>query len=272
MTGEARSQTESRAEPVSLFSLAGRKAIVTGGSRGIGGGISRALAAQGADVAIVVRSSADRAEALAAELNIDGGDSFAMIADVSNEADVQRMADTVAARWGRVDILVNNAGIVLPGNAEEFPLAAWRQTMSVNLDGLFLCSQAIGRMMIEQKSGSIINIGSMSGRIVNWPFRHAAYNVSKAGVHMLTKCLATEWAEHGIRVNAVAPGYIMTELAEDVVQKYPDVVAEHWAKGAVLGRIGSVDEVVGSVVYLASNAASFTTGEVITVDGGLTLR
>lgn len=261
-----------RPEPSSLFSLTGLKAIVTGGSRGIGAGISRALVAQGADVAVVVRSSTELATALATELNAHGGDSFAITADISDEADVQRMIDLVSDRWGRVDILVNNAGIVLPGSAEEFSLQTWRQTMSVNLDGVFLCCQAVGRMMIEQKSGSIINIGSMSGRIVNWPFRHAAYNVSKAGVHMLTKCLATEWAEHGIRVNAVAPGYIMTELAEDVIREHPDVVAEHWAKGAVMGRIGSVSEVVGAVVYLASNAASFTTGEVITVDGGLTLR
>ena len=144
--------------------------------------------------------------------------------------------------------------------------------MSVNLDGVFLVSQAIGRMMIRQKSGSIINIGSMSGRIVNWPFRHAAYNVSKAGLHMLTKCLATEWAEHGIRVNALAPGYIRTELTDEVLREHPDVVANHWAKGAVMDRIGSVDELAGSVVYLASDAASFTTGEIHTVDGGLTLR
>lgn len=255
-----------------LFDLTGRKAIVTGGSRGIGGGISRALAAHGADVAIVVRSSLALAHALADELNAGGGDSFAIMADVANESDVERMVAMVAERWGRVDILINNAGIVVPGNAEEFSLSSWRQTMSVNLDGVFLCCQAAGRMMIEQKKGVIVNIGSMSGRIVNWPFRHAAYNVSKAGVHMLTKCLATEWAEHGIRVNAVAPGYILTELAEDVIREHPAVVAEHWAKGSVQGRIGSVQEVVGSIIYLVSDSASFTTGEIITVDGGLTLR
>ncbi|WP_062209414.1 SDR family NAD(P)-dependent oxidoreductase [Aureimonas sp. AU12] len=255
-----------------LFDLTGRKAIVTGGSRGIGRALAEALAAQGADVAIVVRSSIELAESFAVELNADGGDSFALQADVSVPADVERMARAVEERWGRVDILVNNAGIVLPGAAEEFSLDHWRQTMSVNLDGVFLVSQAIGRLMIAQKSGSIINIGSMSGRIVNWPFRHAAYNVSKAGVHMLTKCLATEWAEHGIRVNALAPGYIMTELTEEVLREHPDVVANHWAKGAVMDRIGTVDELAGAVVYLASDASSFTTGEIHTVDGGLTLR
>jgi NAD(P)-dependent dehydrogenase (short-subunit alcohol dehydrogenase family) len=255
-----------------LFDLTGRKAIVTGGSRGIGRALAEALAAHGADVAIVVRSTIEQAEALAAELNANGGDSFAIRADVANPDDVARMAETIEARWGRADILVNNAGIVLPGNAEEYPLDQWRQTLSVNLDGVFLVSQAIGRMMIRQRSGSIINIGSMSGRIVNWPFRHAAYNVSKAAVHMLTKCLATEWAEHNIRVNALAPGYIMTELTEEVLREHPDVVSQHWAKGAVQDRIGTVDELAGAVVYLAGDAASFTTGEIHTVDGGLTLR
>ncbi|GGD98923.1 3-oxoacyl-ACP reductase [Aureimonas endophytica] len=255
-----------------LFDLTGRKAVVTGGSRGIGKALAEALAAQGADVAIVVRSTLGLAEELVAGFNAGGGDSFAIQADVSDPADVARLAAEVESRWGRCDILVNNAGIVLPGPAEDFPLDAWRQTMSVNLDGVFLVSQALGRLMIRQKKGSIINIGSMSGRIVNWPFRHAAYNVSKAGLHMLTKCLATEWAEHGIRVNALAPGYIMTELTEEVLREHPDVVENHWAKGAVMNRIGSVDELAGSVVYLASDAASFTTGEIHTVDGGLTLR
>ena len=255
-----------------LFDLSGRKAVVTGGSRGIGRAVAEALRAQGADVAVVVRETVDRAEALVAELNARGGDSFAIRADVSVEADVARLAATLQERWGQVDVLVNNAGIVLPGPAEDFGFDDWRRTMSVNLDGVFLVSQAIGRMMIARKRGSIINIGSMSGRIVNWPFRHAAYNVSKAAVHMLTKCLATEWAEHGIRVNALAPGYIMTELTEEVLREHPQVVSEHWAKGAVMNRIGTVDELAGAIVYLASDASSFTTGEVHTVDGGLTLR
>ncbi len=255
-----------------IFDLKGRKAIVTGGSRGIGKALAEALAAHGADVAIVVRSSMDRAQALVNDLKATGVDSFAIQADVSDEGDVQRMTDAVIDRWGRIDILVNNAGIVLPAAAEECSLDTWRQTMAVNLDGVFLVSQIVGRQMIAQKSGSIINIGSMSGRIVNWPFRHAAYNVSKAGVHMLTKCLATEWAEHGIRVNAIAPGYIRTELTDEVLKEHPDVVRDHWAKGAVQNRIGGVEELAGAAVYLASDAASFTTGEIMTIDGGLTLR
>lgn len=255
-----------------LFDLTGRKAIVTGGSRGIGKALADALAAHGADVAIIVRSTIERAEEVANAIKAKGRDSFALQADVSDEADVERMTQAVIDRFGRIDILINNAGIVLPAPAEDCSLDQWRQTMAVNLDGVFLVSKHVGRQMIAQKSGSIINIGSMSGRIVNWPFRHAAYNVSKAGVHMLTKALATEWAEHNIRVNALAPGYIRTELTDEVLREHPDVVANYWEKGAVQNRIGTVEELAGSVVYLASDAGSFTTGEVITVDGGLTLR
>jgi NAD(P)-dependent dehydrogenase (short-subunit alcohol dehydrogenase family) len=256
----------------SIFSLAGKKAIVTGGSRGIGKALAEGLAAHGADVAIVVRSTIDRAENVAKSIRDSGREAMVVKADVSVEADVQRMTDAVMAQWGRIDILINNAGIIIPANFEDGKLSDWRQTMAVNLDGVFLCSQIVGREMIKQKSGSIISIGSMSGRIVNWPFRHTAYNVSKAGVHMMTKCLATEWAEHNIRVNAIAPGYVLTELTQEVMKSHPDVVKNHWAAGAVQNRIGSVEELVGATVYLASDSASFTTGEIITIDGGLTLR
>jgi NAD(P)-dependent dehydrogenase (short-subunit alcohol dehydrogenase family) len=255
-----------------IFDLTGKKAIVTGGSRGIGKALAEGLAAHGADVAIVVRSTVERAEAVATGIRQAGRDAMVIQADVSVEADVQRMTDAVIKKWGRIDILINNAGIIIPAAAEVGTLADWRQTMAVNLDGVFLCSQSVGREMIKQKSGSIINIGSMSGRIVNWPFRHTAYNVSKAGVHMLTKGLATEWAEHNIRVNALAPGYVRTELTDEVIKSHPDVVKNHWAAGAVQNRIGAVEELVGATVYLASDAASFTTGEIITIDGGLTLR
>lgn len=255
-----------------IFNLKGKKAIVTGGSRGIGKALAEGLAAHGADVAIVVRSTVERAEAVARDIRAAGCDSFVIKADVSDEADVKRMTDEVVKRWGAIDILVNNAGIIYPGNSESYSLEDFRKTMATNLDGVFLVSREVGKQMIKQKSGSIITIGSMSGYIVNWPFRHTAYNVSKAGVHMLTKGLATEWAEHGIRVNAIAPGYIRTELTDEVMKEHPDVVNNEWAKAAVQNRIGSVDELVGATVYLASGASSFTTGEVIVIDGGLTLR
>jgi NAD(P)-dependent dehydrogenase (short-subunit alcohol dehydrogenase family) len=255
-----------------IFDLTGKKAIVTGGSRGIGQALAEGLAAHGADVAIVVKSTVERGEKVAATIKAAGRDAFVIKADVSDEADVKRMIAEVMKRWGRIDILVNNAGIIYPGNSEDYSLEDFRKTMATNLDGVFLVSREAGKHMIQQKSGSIITIGSMSGYIVNWPFRHTAYNVSKAGVHMLTKGLATEWAEHGIRVNAIAPGYIRTELTDEVMKEHPDVVNNEWAKAAVQNRIGSVDELVGATVYLASDSSSFTTGEVIVIDGGLTLR
>lgn len=255
-----------------LFDLSGRIAVVTGASRGIGEALAKGLAAQGATVVVNYQSAADRAAKVVAEIEAAGGRALAVQADVSIETDADRLIAEAVAAFGRVDILINNAGIVLPAPAEDCTLDAWRRTMAVNLDGVFLVSRAAGRQMIAQKSGSIVSVGSMSGRIVNWPFRHAAYNVSKAGVHMLTKALATEWAEHGIRVNAIAPGYIRTELTDEVLREHPDVVRDHWAKGAVQNRIGGVNELVGAVVYLVSDAASFTTGEILTVDGGLTLR
>jgi NAD(P)-dependent dehydrogenase (short-subunit alcohol dehydrogenase family) len=256
----------------SIFSLDGKKAVVTGGSRGIGKALAEGLAAHGADVAIIVRSTVDRAEAVANDIKASGRDAMVIKADVSDEADIKRAVDEIIARWGCIDILVNNAGVIFPGNSEEYSIDDWRRTMATNLDGVFMVSRTVGQHMIRQKSGSIITVGSMSGFIVNWPFRHTAYNVSKAGVHMLTKGLATEWAEHNIRVNAIAPGYIMTELTGEVLKQNPDVVNNVWVKSAVMNRIGTVDELVGATVYLASGAASFTTGEIITIDGGLTLR
>jgi NAD(P)-dependent dehydrogenase (short-subunit alcohol dehydrogenase family) len=255
-----------------IFSLEGKKAIVTGGSRGIGKALAEGLAAHGADVAIIVRSTVDRAEAVASDIRKAGRDAFVVQADVSDEGDIKKAVGEVIARWGRIDILVNNAGVIFPGSSETYGIEDWRKTMATNLDGVFLMSRAVGKHMISQKSGSIVTVGSMSGFIINWPFRHTAYNVSKAGVHMLTKGLATEWAEHNIRVNAIAPGYIRTELTDEVLKEHPEVVNDVWAKAAVQGRIGSVDELVGATIYLASDAASFTTGEVIVIDGGLTLR
>ncbi len=255
-----------------LFDLSGRVAIVTGAARGIGRALAIGLARQGAAVAVNYQTAADRAQAVVEEITAFGARAVAIQADVSIEADVERLVEETEAQLAPVDILVNNAGIIIPGHSEAYSLADWRRTMAVNLDGVFLMSCAAGKRMIARKRGVIISVGSMSGQIVNWPFRHTAYNVSKAGVHMLTKALATEWAEHGIRVNAIAPGYIRTELVEQVIREHPDVVRDHWAKAAVQNRIGSVEELVGATVYLASDASSFTTGEIITIDGGLTLR
>jgi NAD(P)-dependent dehydrogenase (short-subunit alcohol dehydrogenase family) len=254
------------------FDLSDRVAIVTGGSRGIGRALALGLAENGAAIVVNYQVTASRADAVVGEIEAMGGRALAVQADVSSEADAARLVEETVAAFGKVDILVNNAGIIRPGPIDDFTLADWRSTMAVNLDGVFLMCRAAGAHMIRQRRGCIVTIGSMSGLIVNWPFRHTAYNVSKAGVHMLTKGLATEWAEHNIRVNAVAPGYIRTELTEEVLREHPEVVRDHWARGAVQNRIGEPEELVGAVVYLASDAASFTTGEIMTIDGGLTLR
>jgi NAD(P)-dependent dehydrogenase (short-subunit alcohol dehydrogenase family) len=255
-----------------IFVLTGKTAIVTGGSRGIGEACALALAAWGADVAIVVRSSIDRAVIVANKIRAAGCRSMVIQADVSNERDVKNMVFTIMAEWGRIDILVNNAGILIPGTAEDFTLEDWDRVMNVNVKGVFLCSKIVGLQMITQKSGSIINMGSMSGFIVNQPFYHAAYNASKAAVHQLTKNLAVEWAKHNIRINCIAPGYINTDLTDAVLQENPDVVKQ-WAEDAVQNCIGSVDDLVAQLIVFASEkASSFTTGSTVLIDGGLTLR
>ena len=182
------------------------------------------------------------------------------------------MVAQVVDKWGGVDILVNNAGICLNAPAEHMTEAEWDDVIDINLKGVFLCSQAVGQQMIKQRSGAIVNVGSMSAEIANFPQPQVAYNAAKAGVHILTKCLATEWAKYNIRVNAIAPGYVETELTRPFLDKNPDDAEAYWYKGALQNRIGRPDELAGAVLYLVSEAASYTTGSVFTVDGGFTCR
>lgn len=254
------------------FRLDGRKAIITGGARGIGAAVAKGFAEVGADVAIVDIAHEDQAKELVAELKAMGSDALFVHADVTKKDSVQKMVDQVTGRWGRIDILFNNAGTVSDPNIEDMTEKEWDDVIDVNLKGVFLCSQIVGRHMIKQKSGVIVNTGSMSGYIVNYPQPQISYNPSKAGVHMFTKCLATEWAKYNIRVNAIAPGYIKTELTAPFLKEHPDDVQKYWIEGAVQNRIGEPEELVGAVIYLASDASTYTTGEVITIDGGFTLR
>ena len=254
------------------FNLEGRKAIVTGGSRGIGRSIAKGLAEAGADNAIVDIGNIELANELVDELKEIGRDACFVKANVINKDEVYQMVDFVMERWHQIDIIVNNAGICRNTPAEDMTEKDWDDVMDVDLKGVFLCSQAVGRQMIKRKSGSIINIGSMSGYVVNYPQPQVAYNAAKAGVHMMTKCLAMEWAKYNIRVNAIAPGYIKTPLTVPFLEKYPDDVQRYWIEGAVQERIGQPEELAGAVVYLASDASTYTTGEIITVDGGFTLR
>ncbi|GAI87674.1 unnamed protein product, partial [marine sediment metagenome] len=201
---------------LSMFDLTGEKAIVTGGGQGLGREMALALAEAGADVAVVQRR-VEVSEQTAEEIRKLGRDSFAMKVDVSKAEDVKNMVAAAKDRFGKIDILINNAGIAQHVPAEDITEEDWDTMIDIDLKGVFLGSQIVGREMIKQRKGSIINIASMSGFIVNHPQQQVHYNTAKAGIVMLTKGLAVEWAKYNIRVNAIAPGYIKTPLlAQDL--------------------------------------------------------
>jgi NAD(P)-dependent dehydrogenase (short-subunit alcohol dehydrogenase family) len=245
------------------FSLQGKVSVVTGANRGIGRALVTALAEAGSDVALLVRDPASAGEAVAA-LDALGVRSAVVSADVTQLDQVERAVEEVVTALGRVDVLVNNAGACIHKPALEVTGEEWRQVMDVNVNGVWNCAQAFGRQMVAQNSGTIINIGSMSGNIVNRPQWQPAYNASKAAVHHLTRSLAAEWAPYGVRVNALAPGYIATDMTpvdEPAFQRY-------WIEDAPLRRFGLPEELGPSVVFLAAPASAFMTGEILVIDGG----
>ena len=249
-----------------LFDLTGKKAIVTGAAQGLGEQMALALAEAGADVA-VVDMNIEGADKVAESIQNLGRSSIAIKVDVTKVDDVENMVKIVKERFGRIDILINNAGIVSNIPAEELSKEVWDRTIEVNLSGVFLCAQRVGRKMIAQKEGNIINISSMSGLIVNKPQPQIDYNSSKAGVIMLTKSLAAEWAKYNIRVNAIVPGYMRTPLVDKVFHKY----GKGWSSLTPLGRLGNPSEIKGPALFLASEASSFVTGSVLVMDGGYTI-
>ncbi len=248
------------------FSLTGKVSVVTGGNRGIGRALATALAEAGSDVALLVRDP-DGAAPVVAELAGLGVRAVAVGADVTDPAEVDAAVPAVVDALGRVDVLVNNAGDCVHAPALEVTAAQWRQVMDVNVDGVWHCSQAFGRHMVERGSGAVVNIGSMSGGIVNRPQWQPAYNASKAAVHHLTRSLAAEWAPLGVRVNALAPGYTKTEMAPVDEPRF----RRYWIEDAPMRRYGLPAELGPAVVFLASAASSFVTGEVLVVDGGYSL-
>jgi NAD(P)-dependent dehydrogenase (short-subunit alcohol dehydrogenase family) len=251
------------------FDMADRVAIVTGAGRGIGREIARVLSEAGARVAIAEIDKDTGAEA-ASELRSAGREAIAVEVDVAEPTSALHMAEEVLAEFERIDILVNNAGI---GGTNRPQLADdpadWQRVLRVNLDGVLWRCRAVAPTMIEQGAGSIVNIASMSGLIVNTPQPQADYNASKAAVIHLTRSLATEWAGDGVRVNSVSPGYVATELTQAGAGR-PSSWLDAWVSLTPMKRMGTPREVANAVWFLASDAASFCTGTNLVVDGGYT--
>jgi len=244
------------------FDLSGRVAVVTGGGRGIGRATCEALAEAGAKV-VVAEILAD----IGAETAKAVGGEFIHL-DVTDPAAVTKAADDIRARHGRVDVLVNNAGMARNSDALETSDEEWRKVMDLNVNAVFWCARAFGKHMVAARRGSVVNIGSMSGIIVNKPQGQAHYNASKAAVHLLTKSLACEWAPHGVRVNAVAPGYIATDmtLAGRTKKEWYDT----WIEMTPMARCGEPWEIAATVLFLAADASGFFTGAILGPDGGYT--
>jgi NAD(P)-dependent dehydrogenase (short-subunit alcohol dehydrogenase family) len=244
------------------FSLQDRVAVVTGGGGGIGLEIGRALHTAGA---YVVAAEIDAETGRAAAETLEGN--FVQT-DVTDPDSVRGMVRAVLDGHGKIDIFVNNAGIAHNVPAEEMSDEQWRRMISINLDGVFWCCREAGRAMLERGSGAIVNIASMSGMVSNHPQPQAHYNASKAGVIVLTKSLAGEWASRGVRVNSVSPGYVRTPLTELGMSnpEWRDV----WLTSTPMGRIAEPREIAPAVVYLASDASSYATGANLVIDGGYT--
>jgi 3-oxoacyl-[acyl-carrier protein] reductase len=243
--------------------MTGQTAIVTGASRGIGRCVALALAEAGAEVVVNYARSAEAAEAVVAEILEAGGQAYALKADVAEEPAVKAMVDTVLERSGRIDALINNAGITRDGLLMRMKMDDWQAVINLNLTGVFLCTRAVTRTMLKQKSGRIINITSVVGLMGN--AGQANYAAAKAGVVGLTRSAAKEMASRGITVNAVAPGFIATDMTKDLN-------AEGILAAIPLGRFGNPEQVAGAVRFLAADpAAAYITGQVLQVDGGMVM-
>ena len=250
------------------YNLQGRLAVVTGGAQGIGLACATALAEAGARL-VIADMVGDRAEEAAKTLRDAGHTATPAVLNVTDSAAVEALAERLERENGGAAILVNNAGVAKSDvRAEDTTDAHWRFHMDVNLDGLFWCCRSFGRRMLERGSGSIVNIGSMSGFIVNKPQPQSFYNASKAAVHHLTKSLAAEWGARGVRVNAVAPTYIETPLTKFGMDD--DTMGPEWLRMTPMNRVGQPEEIASVVLFLASDAASLLTGSIVLADGGYT--
>lgn len=250
-----------------LFDLTGKTAIITGGSRGIGKEMAEGLAEADANVVLCARRQ-EWLDETVAEFNARGFNVAGMACDVSKADEVQAVVEATVETFGGLDILVNNAGISWGAMPEDMPIEKWQKVLDVNLTGCFLMAQAAGREMLKRNSGSIINIASIAGLTssANGPF-YAGYVASKSGLIGLTRELAASWGRRGIRVNAIAPGFFHSRLADAVIDIYERSIQEN----NVIPRIGKEGELKGTVVFLASDASSYITGQTIAVDGGMTV-
>jgi len=249
------------------FRLTDQVAIVTGASKGLGYGAALALADAGAHVVVTSRDVA-RVESVAAQIREMGRQALPLALEVRSLDSIEAMVQATQAHFGRIDVLVNNAGINIPEPALEASEEHWDRVLDINLKGLFFCAQRVGRVMVEQGHGKIINIGSQMG-IVGGKLR-AAYCSSKGGVVQLTKALAIEWAPHGVNVNGVAPTFLRTPFTAPMFEDkefYEEVVGN-----ILLGRLGEVEDVLGAIVFLASSASDLITGHTLLVDGGWTIH
>lgn len=254
--------------PSSLFDLTNKKAIVTGAGRGLGRALAVGLAQFGADVAVVARTQSEL-EITAREIEKQNRRALIYPADVSKKADIEKIVSDVVAQWGRVDILVNNAGVDAAKPALDYSEEDWDFVLAVNLKGYFLFAQACAREMLKTGGGAIVNNSSICGDVAIKNI--VAYNASKGGVNMLTRTLAVEWAQYNIRVNAFSPAY-MEAFMPGAASEHDEAKEKSIRDLTPLGRRGKPEELVGPVVFLASDASSYVTGEVLMVDGGWTAR
>jgi len=247
-----------------MFCLTGKTMIVTGASQGIGEAIAKGFARAGANIILVSRNLS-ALERVAREIEGLGRKALAISADIGNPEGIEKVVETTLKVFPRIDVLLNNAGIspVLK-KAEEMALKEWEEIVKVNLTGTFLFCQAVGKVMIQQGGGKIINMISV-GAVVAFP-RQIAYCVTKGGILQLTKVLAIEWARHNIQVNAIGPAYLETELTKGMRES--KVISEDLLRKTPMGRFGKPEEVVGAALYLASDASSYVTGQTLFVDGG----
>jgi NAD(P)-dependent dehydrogenase (short-subunit alcohol dehydrogenase family) len=248
------------------FSLEGKKAIVTGAGRGIGRALAVGLAEAGADVTVVARTSSDLQQ-VAGEIQSLGRKAHAVVADLTKQEEHERIVNETLENLGGLHILVNNAGMNIRTKALEVSENDWDRVVDLNLKSVFFMTQAAGRVMCEQKAGKVINIVSVAGQVALRT--GVAYGSSKAGLIHMTKVLALEWAKFGVNLNAIAPWYFRTPLTEKLLsdEAFMQEVLEH----TPMGRIGDVQDLVGPAVFLASDAASYITGQTISVDGGMTI-